>query len=202
MAPTVDHLADSDSLLAMRDPERTARFINDALPHLSQLSDRARRLTCNGVDAEDLVQETMLKAYAGFNTFSEGTNLRAWLFRIMTNTYINYLLRAHHRPSEYLIDHIIDRQLVRPRWTIPGLGHERSNSMHWTRCPTSNSPTRWRHCQCGSGSLFTIAISQNCGAERAPIAWSAARAPSCHVCTAGAKDYESCCSPHTNERQY
>jgi len=112
MAPTVDHLADSDSLLAMRDPERTARFINDALPHLSQLSDRARRLTCNGVDAEDLVQETMLKAYAGFNTFSEGTNLRAWLFRIMTNTYINYLLRAHHRPSEYLIEHIIDQKLA------------------------------------------------------------------------------------------
>ena len=112
MAPTVDHLADSDSLLATRDPELTARFINDALPHLSQLSDRARRLTCNGVDAEDLVQETMLRAYTGFNTFSEGTNLRVWLFRIMTNTYINFLLRAHHRPSEYLIDHITDRQLA------------------------------------------------------------------------------------------
>jgi RNA polymerase sigma-70 factor (ECF subfamily) len=112
MATTVDDLVDSDSLLASRDPELTARFVNDALPYLNQLNDRARRLTCNGVDAEDLVQETMLKAYAGFNTFSEGTNLRAWLFRIMTNTYINYLLRAHHRPSEYLIDHIIDRQLA------------------------------------------------------------------------------------------
>jgi RNA polymerase sigma-70 factor, ECF subfamily len=123
MAPTVDHLADSDSLLATRDPELTARFINDALPHLGQLNDRACRLTCNGVDAEDLVQETMLKAYAGFNTFSEGANLRAWLFRIMTNIYFNYLLRAHHRPSEYLID-ITDRQLAAqdrqfsqgPRW--------------------------------------------------------------------------------------
>jgi len=112
MAPTVDHLADSDSLLATRDPELTARFINDALPHLSQLSDRARRLTCNGVDAEDLVQETMLRAYAGFNTFSEGANLPAWLFRILTNTYLNFLLRARHRPSEYLVDHITDRQLA------------------------------------------------------------------------------------------
>jgi RNA polymerase sigma-70 factor (ECF subfamily) len=112
MAPTVDHLADSDSLLASRDPELTARFINDALPYLNQLNDRARRLTRNTVDAEDLVQETMLKAYANFNTFSEGTNLRVWLFRIMTNTYINFLRRVHHRPSEYLTDHITDRQLA------------------------------------------------------------------------------------------
>jgi RNA polymerase sigma-70 factor, ECF subfamily len=112
MAPTVDHLADSDSLLASRDPELTARFINDALPYLNQLNDRARRLTRNAVDAEDLVQETILKAYAGFNTFSEGTDLRAWLFRIFTNTYIKCLRRAYHRPSEYLIGHITDRQLA------------------------------------------------------------------------------------------
>ncbi len=112
MATTVDELADSDSLLASRDPELTARFVNDALPYLNQLNDRARRLTRNAVDAEDLVQETILRAYAGFNTFSEGTSLRAWLFRIMTNTYINFLLRAHHRPSEYLIDPITGRQLA------------------------------------------------------------------------------------------
>ena len=112
MATTADDLVDSDSLLASRDPELTARFVHDALPYLNQLIDCARGLTGNVVDAEDLVQETMLRAYAGFNTFSEGTNLRAWLFRIMTNTYINFLLRAHHRPSEYLIDHITDRQLA------------------------------------------------------------------------------------------
>lgn len=104
MATTVDHPADSDSPLASRAPELTARFVNDALPYLNQLADRARRMTHNAVDAEDLVQETMLRAYAGFNTFSHGTNLRAWLFRIMTNTYINGLGRAQHRPSEYLAD--------------------------------------------------------------------------------------------------
>ena len=112
MATTVDHPADSDSLLASRDPELTARFVNEALPYLNQLLDRARRMTRNAVDAEDLVQETMLRAYAGFNTFSEGTNIRAWLFRIMTNTYINGLRRAQHRPREYLSDHITDRQLA------------------------------------------------------------------------------------------
>jgi RNA polymerase sigma-70 factor, ECF subfamily len=109
---TVDDLIDSDSLLASRNPELTARFVNDALPYLKQLNDRARRLTRNAVDAEDLMQETMLRAYAGFNTFSEGTNVRAWLFRIMTNTYINGLRRALHRPGDYLSDHITDCQVA------------------------------------------------------------------------------------------
>jgi RNA polymerase sigma-70 factor (ECF subfamily) len=93
-----------------RAPELTARFVNGALPYLNQLNDRARRMTRNTVDAEDLVQETMLKAYAGFNTFPEGTDLRAWLFRIMTDTCIKGLRRAQHLPSEYLTDHIADRQ--------------------------------------------------------------------------------------------
>jgi RNA polymerase sigma-70 factor (ECF subfamily) len=79
---------------------------------MNQLHDRARRITRNAADAEDLVQETMLKAYAGFNTFTEGTNIRAWLYCIMTNTYINGLRRAQHRPSEYLTDQITDRQLA------------------------------------------------------------------------------------------
>jgi RNA polymerase sigma-70 factor (ECF subfamily) len=112
MATTVGHPADNDSPPASRDPELTARFVNDALPYLNQLHDRARRMTRNAVDAEDLVQETMLRAYVGFTTFSEGTNIRAWLFRIMTNTYINGLRRAQHRPREYLSDHITDRQLA------------------------------------------------------------------------------------------
>jgi RNA polymerase sigma-70 factor (ECF subfamily) len=109
---TVDQPAEGDSPLASRNPELTARFVNDALPYLNQLHDRARRMTRNAVDAEDLVQETMLKAYAGFNTFSSGTNIRAWLFRIMTNTYISRLRRAQHHPSEYLTDHITDRELA------------------------------------------------------------------------------------------
>ncbi|RDH74172.1 RNA polymerase subunit sigma [Mycolicibacterium moriokaense] len=110
---TVDHPAcNSGSPPASRDSELAARFCNDALPYLNQLHDRARRMTRNAADAEDLVQETMLKAYVGFNTFSEGTNIRAWLFRIMTNTYINRLRRAQHRPREYLSAHITDLQLA------------------------------------------------------------------------------------------
>ena len=109
MAATVDHSAGSDSLLVSRDPELTARFVDDALPYVNQLHDRARRLSRNAVDAEDLVQETMIRAYGGFNTFSGGANLRTWLFEILTDTYFNGLHRAQHRPSEYLSDHITDR---------------------------------------------------------------------------------------------
>jgi len=109
---TVDRLAESGSPLAFGTPELASRFVNDALPCANQLNDRARRLTRNRVDAEDLVQETMLRAYVGFDTFSDGTNLQAWLFRIMTNTYINGLRRAQHRPSDYLTDHISGRQLA------------------------------------------------------------------------------------------
>jgi RNA polymerase sigma-70 factor (ECF subfamily) len=109
---TVDHPADGGAPLASCDPDLTARFVNDALPYLDQLHGRARRMTRNAADAEDLVQETLLKAYAGFSTFSEGTNIRAWLFRIMTNAYINRLRRAQHRPIEYLSDYITDQQLA------------------------------------------------------------------------------------------
>jgi RNA polymerase sigma-70 factor (ECF subfamily) len=71
------------------DAALTARFERDAIPLLDQLYGGALRMTRNPADAEDLLQETMVKAYAGFRSFKEGTNLKAWLYRILTNTYIN-----------------------------------------------------------------------------------------------------------------
>ena len=71
------------------DEQRLARFERDALPYLDQLYGGALRMTRNPADAEDVVQETFVKAFAKFDTFTEGTNLKAWLFRILTNTYIN-----------------------------------------------------------------------------------------------------------------
>lgn len=90
--------------------ELTRRFVDDALPLFGQLRDRARQMTHNMVDAEDLVQETVLRAYVAFSSFCDETSLRAWLLRIMTSTYINGLRREQHRPSEYLTDGITDRQ--------------------------------------------------------------------------------------------
>ncbi|OAT71138.1 RNA polymerase subunit sigma [Mycobacteroides immunogenum] len=92
--------------------ERVARFERDALPLLDQLYGAALRMTRNPADAEDLVQETMVKAYAGFGTFKEGTNLKAWLYRILTNTYINIYRKKQRQPAEYPTEEITDWQLA------------------------------------------------------------------------------------------
>ena len=71
------------------EPERRARFEREAIPLLDQLYSAALRTTRNPADAEDLVQETFAKAYAAFHQYRPGTNLKAWMYRILTNTYIN-----------------------------------------------------------------------------------------------------------------
>ena len=91
--------------------ESTERFERDALPFLDQLYGGALRMTRNPTDAEDLVQETFLKAYAAFDSFTEGTNLRAWLFRIMTNTYINQYRKKQRQPFQTGTDDLTDGQI-------------------------------------------------------------------------------------------
>lgn len=94
------------------DDGRAERFERDALPVLDQLYAAARRYTRNAADAEDLVQETMLKAYSSFHTYQDGTNIRAWLFRILSNTWINSYRTAQRRPQEVLAEVLSDAQLA------------------------------------------------------------------------------------------
>lgn len=94
------------------DEELTARFERDAIPLLDQLYGGALRMTRNPADAEDLLQETMVKAYAGFRSFRHGTNLKAWLYRILTNTYINSYRKKQRQPAEYPTEQITDWQLA------------------------------------------------------------------------------------------
>ena len=107
------------------------------MPLLDQLYGAALRMTRNPADAEDLVQETFLKAYAAFGTFRAGTNLKAWLYRILTNTYINGYRKRQRQP--HAVAHRRDHRLAdragrrahlagpaaRPRWR------------RWTGCPTT-----------------------------------------------------------------
>jgi RNA polymerase sigma-70 factor, ECF subfamily len=89
-----------------------ARFERDALPFVDQLYAAALRMTRNPADAEDLVQETFLKAFSAFHQFEEGTNLKAWLYRILTNTYINSYRRKQRQPVQAPTEEISDWQLA------------------------------------------------------------------------------------------
>ena len=80
------------------DPALRARFERDVMPLLSGLYSSALRMTRNPSDAEDLVQETVLRAYRGFAGFQEGTNLKAWLYRILTNSFINTYRKRQREP--------------------------------------------------------------------------------------------------------
>jgi RNA polymerase sigma-70 factor, ECF subfamily len=92
---------------------RRARFERDALPFLDQLYAAAMRMTRNPADAEDLVQETYVKAFAAFHQFTEGTNLKAWLYRILTNTFINNYRKKQRQPQEAGSEDVEDWQLHR-----------------------------------------------------------------------------------------
>jgi RNA polymerase sigma-70 factor (ECF subfamily) len=98
--------------VAETDEQRAARFERDALPFLDQLYSAALRMTRNPADAEDLVQETFVKAFAAFHQFEEGTNLKAWLYRILTNTFINNYRKAQRQPLQSPTEQIEDWQLA------------------------------------------------------------------------------------------
>ncbi|WP_424976951.1 sigma-70 family RNA polymerase sigma factor [Labedella endophytica] len=86
-------------------------FEEQALPFIDQLYGAAMRMTKNPSDAQDLVQETFVKAYAAFGQFQQGTNLKAWLYRILTNTYINQYRKKQREPYQGTIDDLEDWQL-------------------------------------------------------------------------------------------
>lgn len=90
-----------------------ATFEADAMQYAGQLYSAALRMTRNPADAEDVVQETFLKAYRAYDTFQEGTNLKAWLYRILTNTYINRYRKQQRRPSEVELGELQDLYLYR-----------------------------------------------------------------------------------------
>ena len=93
--------------------ERNARFERDALQYLDQLYSAALRMTRNPADAEDLVQETYAKAFAAFHQYRPGTNLKAWMYRILTNSYINTYRKKQRQPLESDAAEVEDYQLAR-----------------------------------------------------------------------------------------
>ena len=90
-----------------------ADFAEQAMPFMDALYSAALRMTRNPADAEDLLQETYLRAYRGFGGFTEGTNLKAWMYRILTNSYINIYRSKKRRPQETELDDVEDLFLYR-----------------------------------------------------------------------------------------
>ena len=109
----VPSMSESDENLA-------ARFARELTPLRAVLSRGARRLTRCDADGEDLLQDTLLHAYAGFQTFQQGTNLQAWLFRILYNRWVTIYRSRQCRPAEVSVDEITDRDLAAGAARVPG----------------------------------------------------------------------------------
>jgi RNA polymerase sigma-70 factor, ECF subfamily len=103
-----------------------ATFTAQAMEYMPSLYSAALRMTRNPADAEDLVQETYLRAYRGFGSFTQGTNLKAWLYRILTNTFINRYRAAQRRPDETDLDEVEDFYLYRRLGGLEGARASRS----------------------------------------------------------------------------
>jgi RNA polymerase sigma-70 factor, ECF subfamily len=103
-----------------------ATFTAQAMEYMPSLYSAALRMTRNAADAEDLVQETYLRAYRGFEGFEQGTNLKAWLYRILTNTFINRYRAAQRRPDETDLDEVEDFYLYRRLGGLEGARASRS----------------------------------------------------------------------------
>jgi RNA polymerase sigma-70 factor, ECF subfamily len=106
------------------DGELSARFQSDVIPLREPLHRHAMRMTRNHADAEDLVQDTLVKAYADLRSFKQGTNFRSWLFRIMTNTYIDDYRKQRRHPAQYPTGLITE--------ALPAIG-----AHHWSTGPRS-----------------------------------------------------------------
>lgn len=111
--PTSSETGEVDVRETETPAERDARFEADAMVFLDQLYAAALRMTRNPADAEDVVQETFAKAYSSFHQFTPGTNLKAWLYRILTNTYINSYRKKQRQPLISDGENIEDWQLAR-----------------------------------------------------------------------------------------
>ena len=111
-----DAMSDSIEEISVADEteaQRQLRFETDALPYLDQLYSAAMRMTRNPQDAEDLVQDTYVKAFRSAKQYQPGTNLKAWLYRILTNTFINTYRKKQREPQQSMAEDVEDWQLAR-----------------------------------------------------------------------------------------
>ena len=161
------------------------------MPLLDQLYTAALRTTRNPTDAEDLVQETFAKAYAAFHQYRPGTNLKAWMYRILTNTYINTYRKKQRQPLSR----------TRPRSRTTSWRRAESHSSAGLRSaeaealdhlPDSDVKRALQGSPRSSVSRSTSPTSRATPTRRSPRSWTRPSAPSCAVCTAAGASCASC----------
>jgi RNA polymerase sigma factor (sigma-70 family) len=119
------------------DHDLSARFTRETEPLFDVLLRGARRLTHNDADAEDLLQDALLHAYAGFHTFQEGSNLKAWLFRILHNRWVSGYRFRQRRPQEVSADGVHERELAAGAARLPA-GHRSAEAEVLDEIPTTD----------------------------------------------------------------
>ena len=123
---------------------RKLRFERDAMQYVDQLYSAAMRMARNPADAEDLVQEAYTKAFSAFHQYKPGTNLKAWLYRILTNTYINLYRKRQREPLQANSDGVEDWQLARA-------AEHSSSGPAFGRGGSTGPPARFRRQECAAG---------------------------------------------------
>ena len=155
-----------------------ATFTDVAMEFMPGLYSAALRMTRNPADAEDLVQETYLKAYRSYGSFTEGTNLRAWLYRILTNTYINSYRAAQRRPETTDVEDVEDLYLYKRLAGSGGASRgARPRTRRWTASPTRTSSRRSRPCPRPSAWPSCWPTWRDSATRRSP------RSPTCPIGT-------------------
>ena len=162
MSGTLDDMADQ------------ARFAELAMPYMDALYSAALRMTRKPADAEDLVQETYLRAYRGFGGFKEGTNLKAWLYKILTNTFINTYRAKKRRPDETELDDTEEWALFR---RIGGLEAAKAGQTPETEVLEAHprrarSRRRSRRCPSSSAWRSCWPMSKGSPTRRSPRSWT------------------------------
>ena len=171
--------------------ERALRFERDALPFLDQLYSAALRMTRNASDAEDLVQETFAKAYASFHQFKEGTNLKAWLYRILTNTFINSYRKKQREPQQSASEEVEDWQMARAEaHTSSGLRSAEAEAL--AHLPDSDVKERCSRSRRSSESLSIWPMSKDSRTRTSPRSWARRSARSCPGCIVAADSCVAC----------
>ena len=165
-------------------PDRDRRFEQDVVPFLGQLYPAALRMTRNPTDAEDLVQETSAKAYAAFHQFRPGTNLKAWLHRILANTFINSYRKRRREPRQASSGDFQEWQL--PADPLPAQARSAEAEALDRLADSEKSGGPCGTCRRSSGWRSTWPTSRGTPTRRSLRSWAPRSARSCPGCTAAA----------------